>query len=321
MRVALGRLARHLSVLERRCASFGVALLLAAAALSLAFLGGADPVEGQRYSAYSDPEKPAISFVLSRARNVEEFQREFGLSSEQMRQVLAIVREENEKLAREFGESERMVEANQELSREQVRARIAASDYAEEVREAVARTKSSIRALLPEGRRSDLKEWVDAKFAQESREFSETASSAVYEASAPRGRGVRCRVFATQYHGYTRYEVALPHKKLKKKGGYRIRIRRGERRISAPVREVGPWNIRDNYWQSRRYRDMWDDLPRCKPEAQAAYFRNYHRGKDQFGRKVLNPAGVDLTPRVARRLGLKKYQNAWVRVRYPWVRR
>jgi hypothetical protein len=66
---------------------------------------------------------------------------------------------------------------------------------------------------------------------------------------------------------------------------------------------------------------MWDDLPRCKPEAQAAYFNNYNGGRDQFGRKVLNPAGVDLTPRVARRLGLKKYQNAWIYVRYPWVRR
>jgi hypothetical protein len=322
MRVARGRLALYLSALDKRCVSFGAALLLSTATLGLAFLGGgADPVEGQQYSAYKDPGKPAISFVLSKERNVEEFQREFGLNDAQMERVLAIVREENEKLAREYAESERVVEANEERSRERVRARIAASDYTEEIRGAVARTKSSIRALLPVNRRSDLKDWVDAKFAQESREFSEAASSAAYQASGPGGRGVRCRVFATQYHGYTRYEVALPHKKLKKQGGYRIRIRRGERRVSAPVREVGPWNIRDNYWQSRRYRDMWDDLPRCKPEAQVAYFRNYHRGRDQFGRKVLNPAGVDLTPRVARRLGLKKYENAWVYVRYPWVRR
>ena len=76
-----------------------------------------------------------------------------------------------------------------------------------------------------------------------------------------------------------------------------------------------------NYWQSRRYRDMWDDLPRCMPEAQAAYFDNYNRGEDQFGREVLNPAGVDLTPRVARTLGLRRYQNAWIYVRYPWVQR
>jgi hypothetical protein len=301
--------------------SFGAALLLSTATLGLAFLGGgADPVEGQQYSAYSDPGKPAISFVLSKERNVEEFQREFGLSDAQMERVLAIVREENEKLAREYAESERMVEAHEEHSREWVRAKIAASDYTEEIRGAVARTKSSIRALLPENRRPDLKEWVDAKFAQESRGFSEAASSAAYKASAPGSRGVRCKVFATQYHGYTKYEVALPHKNLKKQGGYRIHIRRDERRVAAPVREVGPWNMLDNYWHSRGYRDMWDNLPRCRPQAQAAYYDNYNRGKDQFGRKVLNPAGVDLTPRVARRLGLKKYENAWVYVRYPWVR-
>ena len=129
-----------------------------------------------------------------------------------------------------------------------------------------------------------------------------------------------CKVFATQYNGYTRYEVALPHRSLKERGGFRISIRRGGHRAKAPVKEVGPWNLRDNYWQSRRYRDMWRKLRRCKPEAEAAYFNNYHRGRDQFGRKVLNPAGVDLTPRVAHRLRLKRYQNAWVYVRYPWVR-
>ena len=66
---------------------------------------------------------------------------------------------------------------------------------------------------------------------------------------------------------------------------------------------------------------MWDDLPRCMPEAQAAYFDNYNRGEDQFGREVLNPAGVDLTPRVAHTLGLRTYQNAWIYVRYLWVQR
>ncbi len=51
---------------------------------------------------------------------------------------------------------------------------------------------------------------------------------------------------------------------------------------------------------------MWKNLPRCKPEAQAAYFNNYNNGRDEFGRKVLNPAGVDLTPAVARRIGPQK---------------
>ena len=55
------------------------------------------------------------------------------------------------------------------------------------------------------------------------------------------------------------------------------------------------------------------------PEAQAAYFDNYNGGRDQFGRIVRNPAGVDLTPSVARKLGLSRYEKAWIYVRYPWT--
>jgi hypothetical protein len=295
----------------------GTLFLLAA---GLVFAGGSAPGQAKEYSAYEDPEKPAISLILSEERNVEEFRQELGLSDEEVEVALAAVRRENEALARAYAESERIVEANEDHAAGKVEKKLAASDYDEEVRAAVAETKASIEALLPEERRPELKAWVDAKFVEEGQEFSED-SSTIYQASA---RGVRCKVFATQYHGYTRFEVALPHKILKENyldgNPFRVRVRRGDRHVRAPVREVGPWNIRDNYWQSRRYRDMWDDLPQCKPEAQAAYFNNYNRGKDQFGREVLNPAGVDLTPRVARRLGLDRYQNAWVYVRYPWVR-
>ncbi len=41
---------------------------------------------------------------------------------------------------------------------------------------------------------------------------------------------------------------------------------------------------------------MGKDLARGKPEAQAAFINNYKRGKDEFGRKVPNPASADLTP-------------------------
>ena len=312
-----GSLARFVGVfLDARCLSFGVALALSAAALGLAFVGGSAAVEAGGYSAYSDPEKPALSFIFSEEQNIEEFQKEFALTDGEVEEVLAAVREENEALAREYAESEQIVEANEGLPDEEVKEEIAASDYDEEVKNAVAETKSTIEDLLPKERRSDLAPWVDSQWQQEGAEF-QASGEKTFEAAST--RGVRCKVFATQYIGYTRYEVALPHKKLKFDGGFRVRLRRGDHTARAPVKEVGPWNIRDNYWQSRRYRDMWDDLPRCKPEAQAAYFNNYNRGRDQFGRKVLNPAGVDLTPRVARRLGLRKYQNAWIYVRYPWT--
>ncbi len=325
MRASLWRRARRCLAFMRGRSAGGdlrgiLFLLTAITGAGSALAGDSATGEAREYSAYGDPQKPAISFILSEEQNMEEFRERFGLSGGEVERALAAVRRENRVLAKEYGESEQIVEANEELPAGRVENRIAASDYDEKVRAAVARTKARIEALLPEDRRPELKVWVDAKFAQEDQEFSDGTVSAS-RAGTTRGRGVRCKVFATQYHGYTRREVALPHKKLKEEGGFSVHIRRGDHGTKVRVKEVGPWNIRDNYWQSRRYRDMWDDLPRCKPEAEAAYFDNYNHGKDQFGRKVLNPAGVDLTPRVARRLGLRKYENAWVYVRYPWVRR
>jgi hypothetical protein len=323
MRSARGCLARYLSIFSnRRGLSLGVALLLSAG-LVLALAHGSETVDAQEYSAYADPEKPVISVVLSDEGNVEEFRSKFGLGDEEMESVLAAVLQENEILAREYSESEKIVESNEGLPDEQIRSEIAASDYDEKVRVAVAETKSTIESLLPEDRRSELESWVNAKFAQAEQELSGGTVSA-RRGGSTRGRGVVCEVFATQYNGYTRYEVALPHRNLKDrylagKGARKVSIRRNKSRIKAPVKEVGPWNIRDNYWQSRKHRDMWNDLKRCKPEAEAAYFDNYNHGEDQFGREVLNPAGVDLTPRAANRLGLDRYQNAWVHVRYPWV--
>jgi hypothetical protein len=293
----------------------------------LALFGSTTATESRTYSAYADPQKTAISFVLSDSQNVAELRERFALGDEEVRSILIAVREENEIVAREYAESERIVEASEKVPDDRLRERIVASDYDEEVGAAVAETKSTVKALLPKHSRSELKEWVDKQWRQDVHEFeaSEGTTFSAYEEATYQATtlGVRCKVFATQYHGYTAYEVALPHKILKENyldgNAFRVRLRRGDHSAGAPVKEVGPWNIRDNYWQSRRYRDMWDDLPRCVPEAQAAYFDNYNGGRDQFGRKVLNPAGVDLTPRVARRLGLAKYQNAWIYVRYPWV--
>jgi hypothetical protein len=294
--------------------------------LGFALAGDTAAVEAQEYSAYSDPERTAISLILSEEQNVEEFQEEFGLSDEQIEEVSAAVLRENEALAKAYAESEQIVEANKELPQEQIAQKIAASGYHEKVRAAIAETKSSIESMLPEDRRAELKAWVDSKFAREDQEFSD-ASVATDQVSVAGRRGLTCRVFATQYHGYTRREVALPHWRPKWEGGFNVRLRRGGHKAKVRVKEVGPWNIYDNYWSSRRsYEQMkrWKDLrhlSRCTPWAQAAYFRNYNHGKDQYGRRVTNPAGVDLTPRVARALGLRKYQNAWIYVRYPWVRR
>jgi hypothetical protein len=118
--------------------------------------------------------------------------------------------------------------------------------------------------------------------------------------------------------------VALPHKKVRFSGGKRVRITDVQKGTSAraPVEDTGPWNIRDNYWRASKDRSMWKDLPRCVPEAEAAFFDNYNKGEDQFGREVANPAAVDITPAVARRMGVwKKIQYRGlikVRVEFLW---
>lgn len=296
--------------------------------LSLAIVGGAffvgdrTTVEAREYSAYSDPQKPVLSYLLSDPLNASDFEREFGLGDEEMGKILAAVREENEDLAREYEESERIVVSKRGLSKDEAREKIETSDYDETVTEAVSRTKDVVEDTLPKDRRADLEAWVNEEWGQEVEEF-QAGESGAFQTQAT-SNGVTFRVFATQYIGYTNYEVALPHRKLKFDGGFRVRLNCRLARCTgpqwAPVKEVGPWNTYDNYWMPARYRSMWKNLRRGVPEARAAYFNNYNGGKDEFGREVLNPAGIDLTPAVARRLGLAKYQNTYVYVYFPWVR-
>jgi len=87
--------------------------------------------------------------------------------------------------------------------------------------------------------------------------------------------------------------------------------------LSAPVWDVGPWNTKDDYWNPPSQRQMWTDLPRGKPEAQAAYQNGYNGGKDEFGRRVANPAGIDLADGVFRDLGMT--DNGFVNVTYLWT--
>lgn len=312
------------AIWPRRTVGLRVVLLTVAVTVGggLALVFGLPRSDAQDYSAYSDPKKPVISVVLSEPQNVEEFKKHFNLGDGQLEKVLAAVRRENEALAQEFGESERVIAAHKGLSNEKMAGKIAASDYDERVSAAVARTKRSVVEILPDTRSTELKSWVDEQWEQEV-QTAATEDSGQTFGTASSGSVLRCKVFATQYYGNTRFEVALPHRRLKFGRQPKVRIRRvGRHLVAHPrVKEVGPWNTYDNYWAHNYNRTMWKSLARCKPEAQAAYYWNFHGGRDEFGRKVLNPAGVDLTPAVARNMGLRKYQNAWVYVRFPWTHR
>src|SRR5215211_7353918 len=176
--------------------------LLALAPVLILLAGDRVSVEAEEYSAYSDPEKPAISVILSEQQNVDEFEAHFGLSDDQVDDVLTAIRRENETLAREFGESEHVIAANRDLEKEEIAKKISASDYDERVAAAVARTKRKIEAILPHDRSANLKSWVDEQWEQEVRAASTDDSAGTFTTSSY-SNGLRCKVYATQYIGFT----------------------------------------------------------------------------------------------------------------------
>jgi len=115
--------------------------------------------------------------------------------------------------------------------------------------------------------------------------------------------------------------VALPSTRvLSSNGGneYQVKITYNGKSVVAPVWDIGPWNTKDDYWNPSSQRENWGDLPQGKPEAQAAYQDNYNNGKDQFGRLVSNPAGIDLADGIFwDDLGM--INNDWVDVEFLWT--
>ncbi len=117
--------------------------------------------------------------------------------------------------------------------------------------------------------------------------------------------------------------VALPSRRglsSNNSGSYSVRVCAPStgRCAYAPVWDVGPWNITDDYWNPAGTRQSWTDLPQGKPEAQAAYQDNYNDGLDGYGREVLNPAGIDLADGTFwDAVGLTN--NAWTNVTYLWT--
>ena len=114
--------------------------------------------------------------------------------------------------------------------------------------------------------------------------------------------------------------VALPSRRALSSNGksdYSVRICAPNGRCAfAPVWDVGPWNIRDDYWNANR--EQWGDLPQGTPQAQVAFRNGYNGGKDGFGRKVANPAGIDLADGTFwDDLGL--INNTMVTVDYLWT--
>ncbi|MFE1029583.1 hypothetical protein ACFW5I_34410 [Streptomyces sp. NPDC058818] len=114
--------------------------------------------------------------------------------------------------------------------------------------------------------------------------------------------------------------VALPSRRAlspKGSGQYSVQVCGPARCETAPVWDVGPWNTHDDHWNPSAQREQWKDLPRGLPQAQAAYENGYNGGRDEFGRQVANPAGIDLADGTFYNVGLD--DNGWVTVTYLWT--
>ena len=84
---------------------------------------------------------------------------------------------------------------------------------------------------------------------------------------------------------------------------------------TAPVWDIGPWNIYDDYWDANRAE--YGDLAQGTPEAQAAYDNGYNGGYDDQGGMPSNPAGIDLADGTFYDVGLN--DNGYVSVTYLWT--
>jgi hypothetical protein len=116
--------------------------------------------------------------------------------------------------------------------------------------------------------------------------------------------------------------VALPSRRglsPRDTGDYTVRVCSAPTRCTwAPVWDLGPWNTTDDYWSPPAERQAFGDLPRGRPEAEAAYTDGYNGGRDRSGRQVTNPAGIDLADGTFREdLGMQ--DNGWVTVTYLWT--
>ncbi len=72
---------------------------------------------------------------------------------------------------------------------------------------------------------------------------------------------------------------------------FKVRITYNGRSVVVPVWDVGPWNTRDDYWNPNR---RYSDLPVGMPMAEAAYYHGYNGGRDEWGRRITLPNGIDI---------------------------
>ncbi|MCU1449067.1 MAG: hypothetical protein JWP02_1237 [Acidimicrobiales bacterium] len=219
-----------------------------------------------------------------------------------------------------------------------------------------------LQQALADGRRAGSQQSSASGSRRSASPATAAATAAAPGSGATVGGFVSFHVYATQFAPNTQgsVEVAVPDQCVKfvvlgwtkpfsdahcspsgypSSGDYRVFVSSDDTGKNAfiPVKDVGPWNIDDNYWDPAgggypRPRRLFTDLPQGTPESQAAFYNGYNTvqgckdlsgnpttrtaGADQRGRCVLNPSAIDLSFAAASQLGMSG--SGWVTVTYMW---
>ncbi len=104
----------------------------------------------------------------------------------------------------------------------------------------------------------------------------------------------------------------------KGKSDYQVRITAPNGKSAvAPVWDTGPWNFKDNYWHNPR--SQFKDIAVGVPQAEKAFFGKHNGGKNESGKPIYNPSGIDIGDGTFwQDLGLKGDFGGQVDVSFIW---
>ncbi|MFA6001487.1 MAG: hypothetical protein WC828_05165 [Thermoleophilia bacterium] len=281
-------------------------------------------------------DKPVTSFLFTNDDVIDLLATDFGLSAQQKSSFKDIGVREAEALAQLKQESDAVVDRD-DLSVDQKQDAITSMDYNDRVGQIVASSRIKTESLLDADQKSRFPDWVSIQMKTQRKTFADAAATAALGPMTTGASG-SYRIYATQYYsnfGADSVDVAVPDKYAKfaslgweyhagypAGANYSVNLGYNGRQLNGVrVLDCGPWNIDDNYWNAAggsRPRRLFAGLATGLPESQAAYFDDYNGGRDQFGRMVSNPAGIDLSPKAGVQLGLGYLVSGWVTVTFNW---
>jgi uncharacterized protein with LGFP repeats len=284
-------------------------------------------------SPWLDADKPVASVLFTQESVLERMATDLGLTSSQISLVKETALAEAQSLAELKHESDEVVKS-EDLPTAEKQMRIEGMGYNDRVRRIVTDSRTKIESLMNQEQLAMLVD-LTADMMQGQRDMAVQAALSL-DSPTTAGAGPY-QIYATQYFsnfGSASVEVAVPDKYVKfaslgweyhsgypQGGNYSVNLGyNGHRLDGVRVKDVGPWNIDDNYWNSggSRPRRLFQSLSTGLPESQAAYYNDFNGGLDQFGRVVTNPAGIDLSPQAGVQLGLGYLVSGWVTVSFNW---